>query len=80
MDFRTQRDAIVDRFGRRIAQYAVQLLGGEAWNRVAVVFLAGGGAIIPQKAFQAHSSSVFTVPEPQTANATGFYLFGRSRA
>lgn len=80
VDFRTQRDAIVDRFGKRIAQYAVQLLGGEAWNRVAVVFLAGGGAIIPQKAFQAHSSSVFTVPEPQTANATGFYLFGRSRA
>ena len=79
VDFRTQCDAIVDRFGKRIAQYAVQLLGGEAWNRVAVIFLAGGGATIPQTAFQAHSSSVFKVPEPQTANATGFYLFGRSR-
>lgn len=79
VDFRRQRDAIVDRFGKRIAQYAVQLLGGEAWNRVAVVFLAGGGATLPQEAFQAHSVSVFKVPEPQMANAMGFYLFGRSR-
>ena len=79
VDFRTQRNAIADRFGKRIAQYAVQLLGGEAWNRVAVVFLAGGGADVPLHALSTHSSSVFVISDAQMANATGFYLFGRSR-
>ena len=79
IDFQAQRNAVVDRFGKRIAQYAVQLLGGEAWNRVAVVFLAGGGADVPLQALSAHSPSVFVVSNAQMANATGFHLFGRSR-
>ncbi len=79
VDFRAQRDAIVDRFGKRIAQYAVQLLGGEVWNRVSVVFLAGGGAEVPKEALKEKAVSVFTVPDAQMANAAGFSLFGRSR-
>ena len=80
IDFRETRDAIREQFGKRIAQYAVQLLGGEAWNRVAVVFLAGGGAVVPQTSLRTYGVPVFSVPDAQMANATGFYLFGRSKS
>lgn len=80
IDFRDTRQAILQQFGERITQYAIQLLGGEAWQRVAVTFLAGGGAEIPKTSLQDRGVQTQCISDAQKANAMGFYLFGRSRS
>ena len=80
IDFRHTQQAILQQFGERVTQYAIQLLGGEAWQRVAVTFLAGGGAETPKASLQDRGVPTLCIPDAQKANATGYYLFGRSRA
>lgn len=50
---------------------------GDRMGRIRVVFLAGGGAKLLQSELQTLHPDVRVVPEPQGANAVGFWLMGR---
>lgn len=76
LDLRTEVAEVKKSVAKTISGH-VKHKWGDRIGRVRVVFLAGGGAKLLQPELKPLHPDVRVVPEPQGANAIGFWLMGR---
>ncbi|WP_029423366.1 ParM/StbA family protein [Alicyclobacillus macrosporangiidus] len=75
-----ERTRHMERLGGLIVRRIVERMGAEAMQRVQTVFVAGGGHAIALAALQQTFPRVYTVPNPQMANAQGYWIYGVTRS
>ncbi|SFV08437.1 ParM/StbA family protein [Alicyclobacillus macrosporangiidus] len=75
-----ERTRHMERLGGFIVRRIVERMGAEAVRRVQTVFVAGGGYAIALPALQNAFPRVYVVPNPQMANAQGYWIYGVTRS
>ncbi|MCL6548253.1 MAG: ParM/StbA family protein, partial [Alicyclobacillus sp.] len=75
-----ERTRHIERIGGLIVRRILEHMGAEAARRVHTAFVAGGGHVIVQAALQTVFPRVYSVPNPQMANAEGYRIYGLTRA